>query len=550
MILKKTSLLMTLVLCMICSQTFAQFYNNGATVTIQSGGLIFVQGDAQINSGTLTNDGKIEVQGNFLNSGTYNSNTSDDSLILTGGNNITLTLGSSTVNNLMVNKTANSNNVTLGSNIMVNTKLDYLSGNLTTDPLNTNFVFAAPVSTIFNFAANQEITGRVSRTNWTNGTAYVFNQPNMQVTTNGGTAPTSFTVNMIPQTGGGDPSLNEREVKRQFQFTTPDGSGFTSDVRFAYIDGELNTNTEPGLAPWFLDGVSEWNGKLSSLTKDASNNYVQYDGITTTELANEWKLADAKYSMNATAILRGPWNSGSSLMNTGLNNNGIIPLNQPYSVSPFNYTGTESVIAIPNANVVDWVLVELRKPTPALPENATSGTIVGRKAGFLLNDGSIVDLDGVTPIAFDISKQGDAFIAIRHRNHLGILSNLIPSNVSGSFTNDFTVLSNNFKDNINATSDPVVLLAGASGKYGMWAGDANKNNIVNGTDFSVVRNAIAASAEGYILTDINLSASINGTDLSITNNTISQSGSSSQGKQIQPIYPPNTIKFAKSSLPE
>ena len=52
---------MTLVLCMICSQTFAQFYNNGATVTIQSGGLIFVQGDAQINSGTLTNDGKIEV---------------------------------------------------------------------------------------------------------------------------------------------------------------------------------------------------------------------------------------------------------------------------------------------------------------------------------------------------------------------------------------------------------------------------------------------------------------------------------------------------------
>lgn len=132
-----------------------------------------------------------------------------------------------------------------------------------------------------------------------------------------------------------------------------------------------------------------------------------------------------------------------------------------------------------------------------------------------------MDIDGVTPISFDISKQGDAFIAIRHRNHLGILSNLITSNVTGSFANDFTVLSNNFKDNINATSDPVVLLAGASGKYGMWAGDANKNNIVNGTDLSVIKNAIAVSAEGYILTDINLSASINGTDLSIANNTLS-----------------------------
>lgn len=62
----------------------------------------------------------------------------------------------------------------------------------------------------------------------------------------------------------------------------------------------------------------------------------------------------------------------------------------------------------------------------------------------------------------------------------------------------------------------------------MWAGDANKNNIVNGTDLSLIKNAIAVSASGYILTDINLSASINGTDLSIANNTLSQSGSSSQ----------------------
>ena len=547
---KKTSFFFAFVLCLISFQGFAQFYNNGATVSIQPGGLIFVQGNAENNSGIITNDGKIEVQGNFTNSGSYNTSTNDDSLILSGGNNVTLSLGSSTVNYLMVNKTANANNVTLGSNIIVNTKLDYLSGNVTTDPLNTAFVFAAPVSAVFNFAAGREITGRVSRTGWANGTTVVFNQPNMQVTTNGGSAPSSFMVNMIPQTGGGDPSLNEREVKRLFQFTTPDGSSFTSDVRFAYIDGELNTNTEPGLTPWYLLAGAEWNGKLSSLTKDATNNYVQYAGITTTELANEWKLADAKYTMNATAILRGPWNSSTSLMNTGMNINNIIQTGQPYNVSPFNYFGTESANPIPNANVVDWVLVELRKPTPALPENATSGTIVGRKAGFLLNNGTIVDVDGVTPISFDISKQGDAFIAIRHRNHLGILSNLITSNVTGSFANDFTVLSNNFKDNINATSDPVVLLAGASGKYGMWAGDANKNNIVNGTDLSVIKNAIAVSAEGYILTDINLSASINGTDLSIANNTLSQSGSSSQGKHIQTIYTPNTIKFAKSSLPE
>lgn len=547
--IKLTPFFTSLVFCFFSTHAFSQFYNNGATVMVQPGGLIYVQGDAQNNSGTLTNNGKIEVQGNFINAGTYNSGTNDDSLILSGGNNVTLTLGSSSVNNLTVNKTANSDNVTLGSNIIVNTKLDYLSGNLTTDPINTAYVFSSPVGAVFNFTAGREITGRVSRTGWANGTAYVFNQPNMLVTTNGGTAPSAFTVNMIPQTGGGDPSLNEREVKRKFVFTTPDGSGFTSDIRFAYNDGELNTNTEPGLAPWYLAGGTEWNGKLASLTKDATNNYVQYTGITTSELADEWKLADAKYTMNATAIIRGPWNSGASLMNTALNTNNVIPLNQPYNVTPFNYTGTETVASIPNADVVDWVLIELRKPASGLPEDANSASIIGRKAGFLLKDGTIVDLDGITPIAFDISKQGPAFIAIRHRNHLGILSNIIPSNITGSYANDFSALANCYK-NPFATSDPLVLLGGASGKYGMWAGDANKSNVVNGTDLSVVNNGIAGSASGYVNSDINLSSTLNGTDVSITNNTLSQSGASSQGKHIQPNFDLNTPKFIKSNLPE
>ena len=54
----------------------------------------------------------------------------------------------------------------------------------------------------------------------------------MQVTTNGGTAPTSFIVTMIPQSGGGDPTQNEREVKRKFLFTQSGGSGFTADIRY------------------------------------------------------------------------------------------------------------------------------------------------------------------------------------------------------------------------------------------------------------------------------------------------------------------------------
>ena len=62
----------------------SQLYNNGATIAVQNGAYLFVAGNVNNVSGTLTNDGKIEVQGNFINSGTYTSTANEDSLIMSG----------------------------------------------------------------------------------------------------------------------------------------------------------------------------------------------------------------------------------------------------------------------------------------------------------------------------------------------------------------------------------------------------------------------------------------------------------------------------------
>ena len=61
------------------------------------------------------------------------------------------------------------------------------------------------------------------------------------------------------------------------------------------------------------------------------------------------------------AFLEGPY-SGIQ-MNSNLNSSGYIPLSQPFNQLPWNFTGTESVTSIPNADIVDWVLIELREPT-------------------------------------------------------------------------------------------------------------------------------------------------------------------------------------------
>ncbi|MDP4285012.1 MAG: hypothetical protein Q8891_11340 [Bacteroidota bacterium] len=519
----KLQILASLLLFSVCAKS--QLNNNGS-ITIQNNASILAKGNFNNNSGTITNDGKIEVQGNFINTSTYSSTANEDSLLMTGSGIDTLTAGSSIINYLTINKTTNSDSIKLGESATINTQLNYFSGGLSTDPiLNPSYTLTAPVTATFNFADSVEIDGRVKRTGWSNGVAYIFNQPNMQVTTNGGTPPTDFTVTMIPQSAGGNPSQNEREVKRKFLFAQTGGTGFTTNIRYPYATSELNTNVASNIVPWELltTPISEWNARLTPVTRDTVNHFVTTTGIPDADLANEWKLADPKYTFNVTAFLRGPWNGSS--MNTGLNSGGVIPLSQPYNISPFNYSGTESVPSIPNANVVDWVLVEHRQPESGLPADATSTTITGRKAGFLLSNGTIVDLDGVTPIAFDITKQGTAFIVVRHRNHLGVISNGIPSNAAGTFANDYSVLANSYKAP-GAASDPVVLLSGGS-KYGLWSGDANKNGAINVTDINAIKIAISGSQAGYLFTDTNLSNSINVTDVNLAKVTISSSGTGS-----------------------
>lgn len=109
------------------------------------------------------------------------------------------------------------------------------------------------------------------------------------------------------------------------------------------------------------------------------------------------------------SFLEGPFNSGS--MSTSLNSQ--IPINQPFNSTPWNYTGNESAASVPAA-AVDWVLVELRD------KNDNSST-TARKAGFILTDGMIVDVDGTSPLSFDIASD-EYYVVVNHRNHLTIMS--------------------------------------------------------------------------------------------------------------------------------
>ncbi len=209
------------------------------------------------------------------------------------------------------------------------------------------------------------------------------------------------------------------------------------------------------------------------------------------------------YTLDLKVYLEGPFNGTD--MNTTLNSMNLLPTSQPYNVSPWNYSGTESVAAIPNTNVVDWILVELRDAASA--QGATGSTVYARKAGFLLNDGSIVDLDGTSnlQITAQTGLVNDMYVVIWHRNHLGIMSAdpVTLFNYAGSY--DFSTGSNK----VYGGSAGYKLLN--TGIWGMVVGDINGDKTINDID---IDNAWAPDAgdAGYKAGDLNFDGEVNNID--------------------------------------
>ncbi len=247
-------------------------------------------------------------------------------------------------------------------------------------------------------------------------------------------------------------------------------------------------------------------GTNLGLTLDYNNNPIPSSSPDVG--AYEHTSTSTYIQVNIKAFLSGPFENGS--MTTFLNAQNLIPLSQPYSSSPWNYSGSEAVTSIPS-NIVDWILVELRS-------GITSNTIISRRAAFIKNDGNIVDLDGTSPLRFDFVSSGSYYLVIRHRNHLAIMSSVPVTLSTSSALYDFTT-SQSKAYGIN----PMFSLG--NGLFGMYSGDGDANGGISSID----RNdtwRLENGTIGYFQGDYDLSGGVNSTDLNlcwrIDNGTLTQ----------------------------
>lgn len=177
-------------------------------------------------------------------------------------------------------------------------------------------------------------------------------------------------------------------------------------------------------------------------------------------------------------ILQGAWNG--TVMRTDLKTAGVLPATDPYGLNT-----TPSVTpAATLAQVVDWVMLELRDPdNPA--------TVLSSRAAFVLANGDVVDTNYIQPLSFYGVDPGNYLVVVRHRNHLGVMAQDPVDLTSGSAVVDFSSSSVSTYGS-NARKDL------GSGVMGLWAGNVNGDQSIRHSakpsDGSEVQSAVITHA--------------------------------------------------------
>jgi hypothetical protein len=259
----------------------------------------------------------------------------------------------------------------------------------------------------------------------------------------------------------------------------------TTSKEFVEFLRDENTTNDAGITMYNL-----WNNNGKSAPE--LMNYETWSGPP----------VQSSFTLGLKAYLEGPFNGTE--MNTTLNDHNMIPVNQPFNMPPWNYFGDESVPTIPNADIVDWMLLELRETTGDA-NSALPSAVIEQRAVFLLNNGEIVDIDGFSYPEFNLTISANLFVVLWHRNHLGIMSAVPLTRTGTEYIYDFSVGEGQVHGaNLGHTEIGTNI-------WGMVAADAVADGIIDSID-KINSWMVEAGLSGYHASDMNLDVQTNNVD--------------------------------------
>jgi hypothetical protein len=200
-------------------------------------------------------------------------------------------------------------------------------------------------------------------------------------------------------------------------------------------------------------------------------------------------------------FLEGPFINGE--MSKSLNNLDVIPHLQPFTGYPWNYNGTEWAVNIP-IDAVDWVLVDLRESNGDA-YSATPDKSIGKKAGFVMKNGSIKEIDGIQNIRILVNPEDNIYAVVFHRNHLPVISANPLININGTCIFDFS------SGELQALGGNIAHKQLSNNAWGLIAGDGDANFTINVSDHNDLW-SIQAGRFGYFAGDFNLNGQVDNSD--------------------------------------
>ena len=502
-------LILIALLLMTASASFADIViKTGSTIKVSSGTNVVVSSNVLLDEGgTIDNSGVVTVKGDFTNDGTTSlgsgefifDGTAPQSI---GGSEIS-EFGDLTVNN--------SSGVSLGNDIVVEGGLTLTDG-LFTIGVN-NFIFGTAAGAVAGTPSGSNMivadnTGEVRKV-FPDGSsldpaAFLF-----PIGSDGGTpeySPVTLDFNsstfavdahagvIVKTIKEPNNSSSTNYLERYWTLTQLGISAYTYDLIAEYVpldvigtEADMSGALYDGAGWLILDPVNAGNHTFSGADLDRTGNIT---GVEFRILLSDFKV-----------VVQGAYSSVTDEMTTKLNSDGIIPLTAAAAYAHIGYTGTESVGAIPSADIVDWILVEVRDATSA----ATAITAGDTAAGFLMNDGTMVGIDGVSPIPFKTLIANDAYFVIIHRNHLPVMTANAPAKSFGNYVYDFTDLNTKaYGTNAMYQVDTAPVI------FGLYGGETNLSGIISNADKVPVD--INIGLVGYDIGDCNFSGIISNAD--------------------------------------
>lgn len=279
---------------------------------------------------------------------------------------------------------------------------------------------------------------------------------------------------------GGSIAEAQDQLLKLGYFNQPESSGY------------FDLDTEVAVMKFQKDNGLEVNGRLNKETLSVL-------------LSGDDRGGNPSFTIQVKALLGGAYNTATGMMNSALNDTGLIPLIEPYTGLGYNFVGggeeetTPSVFnATGNNAIVDWVVLELRNPTDIYE------TIYSR-AALIQADGDIVDVDGISPVSVE-TNFSEYYVAVMHRNHLGVIS----ANWFG--TSEAVDLTS---ENLYGGATAAKLVA--PDKRVMWPGDVNADSKVKYTGLANDRDEILlvvgsstpnTVVPGYLMADVDLNGQV------------------------------------------